>query len=68
MTKGQKITVVGTGYVGMSLAVLLAKNNEVTALEIDEARVELINQGKSTVVDKEIAQHLEERDISDSYA
>ena len=64
MTKGHKITVVGTGYVGMSLAVLLAQHNEVTALDIDEARVELINQGKSTVVDKGIEHYLEERDLS----
>ena len=64
MSGPHKITVVGTGYVGMSLAVLLAQHNEVTALDIDEARVELINQGKSTVVDKEIEQYLEERDLS----
>lgn len=61
---GHNITVVGTGYVGMSLAVLLAQHNEVTALDIDEARVEIINQAKSTVVDKEIEQYLEERHLS----
>ena len=61
---GQKITVVGTGYVGMSMAVLLAQHNDVTALDIDEARVELINQRKSTVVDTEIEQYLSERELS----
>ena len=61
---GHKITVVGTGYVGMSMAVLLAQHNEVTALDIDEARVDLINQGKSTVVDKEIEQYLLEKELS----
>jgi UDPglucose 6-dehydrogenase len=61
---GHKITVVGTGYVGMSMAVLLAQHNEVTALDIDGARVELINQGKSTVVDVEIEQYLSERELS----
>ena len=61
---GHKITVVGTGYVGMSMAVLLAKHNEVTALDIDEARVDLINQGKSTVVDAEIEQYLAEKALS----
>ena len=50
---GKRITVVGTGYVGMSFAVLLAKHNEVTALDIDAARVDLINQSKPTVVDAE---------------
>ena len=64
MAETHKITIVGTGYVGMSLAVLLAQNNVVSALDIDEARVELINQGKSTVVDKMIEQYLEERDLS----
>ena len=61
---GLKITVVGTGYVGMSMAVLLAQHNDVTALDIDEARVELINQGKSTVVDSEIEHFLSEKDLS----
>ena len=51
---GYKIKVVGTGYVGMSMAVLPAQHNDVTALDIDAARVELVNQGKSTVVDLEI--------------
>jgi UDPglucose 6-dehydrogenase len=60
----QKITVVGTGYVGMSMAVLLAQNNDVTALDIDASRVELINQRKSTVVDAEIEQYLAEKELS----
>jgi UDPglucose 6-dehydrogenase len=62
--RGQKITVVGTGYVGMSMAVLLAQHNDVTAVDIDEARVELVNQRKSTVVDTEIEQYLSERELS----
>ena len=61
---GHKITVVGTGYVGMSMAVLLAQCNIVTALDIDTSRVELINQGKSTVVDAEIEQYLTEKELS----
>ena len=61
---GYKLTVVGTGYVGMSMAVLLAQHNEVTALDIDAGRVELINQGKSTVVDAEIEQYLGEKKLS----
>ena len=59
-----KITVVGTGYVGMSMAVLLAQHNDVIALDIDAARVELINQGKSTVVDAEIEQYLDHKGLS----
>jgi UDPglucose 6-dehydrogenase len=62
--RGQKITVVGTGYVGMSMAVLLAQHTDVTAVDIDEARVELVNQRKSTVVDTEIEQYLSERELS----
>ena len=61
---GHKITVVGTGYVGMSMAVLLAQHNEVTALDIDAARVGLINLGKSTVVDTEIEHFLAEKELS----
>ena len=61
---GHKITVVGTGYVGMSMAVLLAQHNEVTALDIDASRVDLINQGKSTVVDAEIERYLAEKELS----
>ena len=59
-----KITVVGTGYVGMSMAVLLAQHNNVTALDIDTSRVELINQRKSTVVDNEIECFLAEKELS----
>ena len=64
MTRKLKVTVVGTGYVGMSMAVLLAQHNEVTALDIDASRVELINQRKSTVVDTEIEQYLAEKELS----
>ena len=61
---GHKITVVGTGYVGMSMAVLLAQHNEVIALDIDASRVDLINQRKSTVVDAEIEHYLVEKQLS----
>ena len=61
---GHKITVVGTGYVGMVMAVLLAQHNDVTALDIDPGRVSLINEGRSTVVDAEIERYLEERELS----
>ncbi|NCG10922.1 MAG: nucleotide sugar dehydrogenase [Alphaproteobacteria bacterium] len=64
MKDRDKITVVGTGYVGMSMAVLLAQHNEVTALDIDAARTGLINQGKSTVVDVKIEQYLKKKDLS----
>lgn len=64
MKDRHKITVVGTGYVGMSMAVLLAQHNEVTALDIDAVRTGLINQGKSTVVDVEIEQYLKKKDLS----
>lgn len=59
-----KITVVGTGYFGMSMVVLLAQHNEVAALDIDASRVDLINQRKSTVVDAEIEQYRNEKQLS----
>lgn len=58
-----KITVVGTGYVGLSNAVLLAQHNEVTALEIIEEKVDLINNKKSPIVDKEIEEYLEKKEL-----
>ena len=48
MKKKHKITIVGSGYVGMSLGVLLAQHNDVVMLDIDAARVELINNNQST--------------------
>src|SRR5690554_354704 len=53
-----KIAVVGTGYVGLSNAVLLAQHNRVVALDLDVNKVELINQGVSPIVDKEIQLYL----------
>lgn len=59
-----KIAVAGTGYVGLSLAVLLSQNNEVTAVDIVEEKVELINNRKSPIVDKEISDFLENKDLN----
>jgi len=59
-----KITVVGSGYVGMSLAVLLSQNNEVTVLDIDSGRVDKINNNLSTVADAEIELFLSEKQLS----
>lgn len=59
-----KITVAGTGYVGLSLAVLLAQHNEVTALDIVPEKVEMINQGISPIEDKEISDFLANKDLN----
>lgn len=53
-----KIAVVGTGYVGLASAILLAQHNEVVALDIDPVRVDIINQKKSPIIDDEIADFL----------
>ena len=53
-----KIAIAGTGYVGLSLAVLLAQHNSVKAVDIVPSKVELINQKKSPIVDKEIEEYL----------
>ena len=63
MTKKIKITVVGSGYVGMSLSVLLAQHNDVMVLDIDAERVNKINNKQSTVADTEIESFLVERSL-----
>ncbi len=64
MTKKTKITIVGSGYVGMSLSVLLSQNNDVIILDIDKEKVEKINNKQSTVVDKEIELFFSEKSLS----
>ena len=59
-----KITVVGTGYVGMSMTVLLAKDNDVMALDIDESRISSLNNKISTVADVDIQKRLDEETLS----
>ena len=59
-----KITVVGSGYVGLSLAVLLAQQNEVVVLDVDPARVERVNNKQSTVADAEIEAFLAEKELN----
>ena len=63
MVDSAKITVVGSGYVGMSLAVLLAQHNDVTILDIDTSRVDKVNAKQSTVVDNEIESFLTEKKL-----
>ena len=64
MAERIKIIVVGSGYVGMSLSVLLAQHNDVTVLDIDAERVGRINNKQSTVADTEIELFLAEKPLS----
>ena len=57
------ITVVGTGYVGLSNSILLAQHNRVVALDIDQQKVDLINSKKSPLVDAEIQEYLASKDL-----
>lgn len=59
-----KITVVGSGYVGIANAVMFAKKHDVTILDIDKLRVASINLGVSTIEDKEISNELSEGKLS----
>lgn len=58
-----KIAVAGTGYVGLSLAVLLAQHNKVTAVDIIPEKVELINNKKSPIQDEYIEKYLSEKEL-----
>ncbi len=59
-----KITVAGTGYVGLSNAILLAQHNEVIALDIIQEKVNLINSKKSPIIDHEIEEFLSTKDLN----
>lgn len=59
-----KIAVAGTGYVGLSNAILLAQNNEVYAVDVIPEKVEMINNKKSPIVDKEIQEYLATKELN----
>ena len=59
-----KIAVAGTGYVGLSIATLLAQNNEVTAVDVIPEKVEMINNRKSPIQDDYIEKYLAEKDLN----
>jgi UDPglucose 6-dehydrogenase len=59
-----KITIAGTGYVGLSNAILLAQHNEVKALDIIQEKVDMINNKKSPIVDPEIEEYLSTKDLN----
>ena len=59
-----KIVVVGTGYVGLSLAVLFSIKNNVVALDIDENKVNLINKRIAPIADKEIEEYLKNKELN----
>ena len=61
--KKYKVVVAGTGYVGLSLAVLLAQNNQVTAVDILPEKVEKINNRISPIQDREIEEYLTKKDL-----
>ena len=63
LNKKIKITVVGSGYVGMSLSVLLAQHNEVIVYDIDAYRVNKINNKQSTIEDEDIKSFLKNKEL-----
>ena len=59
-----KIAVAGTGYVGLSIATLLAQHNEVVAVDVIPEKVDLINQKKSPIQDEYIEKYLAEKELN----
>ena len=62
--KKYKIAVAGTGYVGLSLSVLLAQYNQVMAVDIVQEKVDMINNHKSPIQDEYIEKYLEEKELN----
>lgn len=63
MNKGYNIAIAGTGYVGLSNAILLAQHHQVWAVDIIQEKVDQINRKESPIIDKEIQEYLKEKDL-----
>ena len=59
-----KITIAGTGYVGLSMAVLLAQHHEIVALDIIQEKVDMINSKQSPIADHEIQEFLTNKELN----
>ena len=62
--KDLQIAVAGTGYVGLSIAILLSQHHQVTAVDVIPEKVDLINQKKSPIQDEYIEKYLAEKELN----
>ena len=64
MNRAMNIAIAGTGYVGLSNAILLSQHNEVVALDINSEKIDMLNRKQSPIEDVEITEYLQTKNLN----